>query len=33
MTGLFLARWLFLAALLLLAGGFGAMAFSDRSRR
>jgi hypothetical protein len=33
MTGLFLARWLFLAALLLLAGGFAAMGLSDRRRR
>jgi len=33
MSGLFLARWLFLAALALLAGGFGAFALSERRRR
>ncbi len=33
MTGLFLARWIFLAALVLLAGGFGAFAFFERRRR
>jgi len=32
MTGLFLARWIFLGALVLLAGGFGAFAFFERRR-
>ena len=33
MTGLFLARWIFLIALLLLAAGFGFLALSERGRR
>lgn len=33
MTALFLARWIFLLALVLLAGGFGALAVSERRRR
>lgn len=33
MTGLFLARWLFLAVLVLLAAGFGGIALSERRRR
>jgi hypothetical protein len=33
MTGLFLARWIFLAALALLAGGFGSFALFEWRRR
>jgi hypothetical protein len=33
MTGLFLARWIFLAALVLLGAGFGGFALSERRRR
>lgn len=33
MTGLFLARWIFLLALALLAAGFGTVALSERRRR
>ena len=33
MTGLFLARWLFLAALVLLGAGFGFFSLSERRRR
>ena len=33
MTGLFLARWIFLIALALLGAGFGYLAVSERSRR
>ncbi len=33
MSGLFLARWLFLAALVLLAGGFGSLTLFERRRR
>lgn len=32
-TGLFLARWIFLAALVLLGAGFGALALAERRRR
>lgn len=33
MTGLFLARWIFLIALVLLGAGFGALSLSERRRR
>jgi hypothetical protein len=33
MTALFLARWLFLIALVLLGAGFGALALLERRRR
>ena len=33
MTALFLARWIFLAALVLLGAGFGFFALSERGRR
>lgn len=33
MTGLFLARWIFLIALVLLGAGFGVLALSERKRR
>lgn len=33
MTGLFLARWIFLAALVLLGVGFGYFSLSERRRR
>lgn len=32
MTGLFLARWIFLIALVLLGAGFGALSVSERGR-
>lgn len=33
MTALFLARWIFLAALVLLGAAFGGIALSERRRR
>lgn len=33
MTGLFLARWLFLLALVLLGAAFGGLAWMERRRR